>query len=304
MAYSIRMMSLMIGLACTVAMAQNGPAFEPGDVPGAFRFDTGMVRGVLRDGGASLGLFPIEHRASGRPLASPLGLMNYYRIFTPNHRYGESMRALPAETEQIAPDTVHVRWAADEARPFTLTAIYRWIAPDTLDVVTEVKAHTDLPDFEVFLASYASAHYPVSSVYTRQPDGEAAFMTAEAKDGVWQMFPRDDAAVDMIRDGRWTIEPSPVDWAIRPCFAAPLLYRRDPESKLAIILMTRPEDCFAVSTPHRGEGHFSMYLSLFGRSLASGETVRAYSRMIFAELDDPAIVARYEAFIQNVAEEH
>ena len=304
MGYSIRLMSLTIGFACTVAMAQNGPAFAPGDVPGAFRFDTGMVRGVLRDGGASLGLFPIEHRASGRPLASPLGLMNYYRIFTATHRDCESMRALPAEAEQIAPDAVRVRWAADAERPFTLTAIYRWRAPDTLDVVTEVEAHKDLPDFEVFLASYASAQFPVTSVYVGPDDGGKTFMTAESEAGVWQMFPRDDAAVNMIQDGRWTIEPSPVDWAIRPCFAAPLLYRRDPESNLAIVLMTRPGDCFAVSTPHRGEGHFSMYLSLFGRSLSPGDTVHAYSRMIFAELDDPAIVARYEAFIQNVAEEH
>lgn len=290
-----------VALACLSGMAEaeKAPVFRPGDVPGAYRFDTGVVRGVLRDGNISLGLYPIEHVATGRPLAGMMGLLNYYRIFTPGHRYGESMRAVPAETEQIAPDTVRVHWTADAERPFTLTALYRWSAPDTLDVVTEVEARTDLPDFEVFLASYASAHFPVSSVYVRQDDGRKAFMTAEPEGGVWQMFPRDDAAVRMIQDGRWTIEPSPVDWAIRPRFAAPLLYRRDLESKLALILMTRPEDCFAVSTPDRGEGHYSMYLSLFGQTLASGESARAYSRLIFADLDEPDIVARYETFVQT-----
>jgi hypothetical protein len=35
-----------------------------------------------------------------------------------------------------------------------------------------------------------------------------------ASRGGYVMFPRDAQAVAMIQDDRWTIPPSPVDWAI------------------------------------------------------------------------------------------
>jgi hypothetical protein len=44
--------------------------------------------------------------------------------------------------------------------------------------------------------------------------------------------------------------------------------------------MAFPEDCFAIATPQENEGHRSLYLSLFGRDLAKGQTLRARTRLV------------------------
>jgi hypothetical protein len=45
------------------------------------------------------------------------------------------------------------------------------------------------------------------------------------------------------------------------------------------VLIAQTNDCFAVSTPHQTEGHFSTYLSLFGRDLPAGETAFARAEL-------------------------
>ncbi len=283
--------------------ATAAPVFTPGAVDGEFRFDTGALGGVIREGGASIGLCLSKPKLNNGPIARNPGLMNYYRIFSTNHRHGESMRGVPSTAEITAPDTLRVRWEPGEDRPFALTATYRWSAPDTLDVETVVEAGAALPDFEVFLSSYCAGDFPGTRAYAKA-EGGAAFIDADPDAGMWQMFPRDAAAVKLIKDGRWTIEPSPVDWAVRPEFAAPILCRKDEKSGMVMVMMTRPGDCFALSTPQSGEGHYSMYQSLFGRTLAAGDTVRAQSRLVAARLSDAEIVERYGKFMAEFPEKN
>jgi len=59
--------------------------------------------------------------------------------------------------------------------------------------------------------------------------------------------------------------------------------RRHGASGLTAVLMAPAEDCFAVSTPHQREGHYSLYLSLFGRTIQAGETARARARLVIVE---------------------
>lgn len=293
-------------LLCTLtalSATAEMPSFREKSPEGAFHFDTGVLRGTLREGGHSLGVRPLQYGPHEVALLSAPGLYNHYRVFTANRRHGESMRALPSTAERVNPSTVRIRWEAGEENPFILTATYRWTAPDTLDLITEVTAMEDLPGFEVFLASYCAETFPVASVYVQHPDGGPGFMTAERMGTVWQMFPRDAAAVSLIQGGRWAMLPSPVDWAIRPRFAAPLAYRRDPARRVTVVTMARTEDCFAVSAPERGEAHYSMYFSLFGNDVATGETVRARTRLAVGVFDDGEILARYAAFLKSFEQE-
>jgi len=115
---------------------------------------------------------------------------------------------------------------------------------------------------------------------------------------VWQAFPRDRRAVEVVQDGRWKIEPNPVDWVIRDEFAAPLGIRRNTANNLCSVLMSRPEDCFCVMSPHMGEGHRSLYLCLFGRDVKAGETAAARTRLIIRALPkDEDAVALYDTYI-------
>ena len=114
-------------------------------------------------------------------------------------------------------------------------------------------------------------------------------------------FPATSKSIPLIKDGRWTIEPNPVDWMIRPTLAVPLCVRRDAENKLTVIVMAPKEDCFAVAMPYEGEQHYSMYLSLFGQDLKFGQTLKARARFIVAEsISDAEIVERYKEYMKQL----
>jgi len=107
-----------------------------------------------------------------------------------------------------------------------------------------------------------------------------------------------------VYDRRWEIPPSPVTWAFTRYLAAPIALRRHAESRITVALMAPPQDCFAISTPYNQQppdnvaGHSSLYLSLFGRDLAAGETARAHCRLVIAkDLDDQQIVERYAKYV-------
>lgn len=271
---------------------------------GEYEFDTGVLRGKLRAGGKSLGLSSVVHVPSGTALSRSSGLLGHYRVFSANHRYGPAAWGWPSEAALRADGSVEAHWPAAEDRPFEMWASYRLAGPDTIDLETGVRAQAYLPGFESFLASYFPEPFTQSLVYAHGESGAAgrpALMAAEEPYGVWQMFPRDRDAVALIQDGRWKIPPSPVDWAIRPPLAQPLAVRRHGGAGLTAVLMAPREDCFAVSTPHQREGHYSLYLSLFGRTIKAGETARARARLVIAEAaGEEQVVGLYRAYIRSL----
>jgi hypothetical protein len=244
-----------------------------------FTFDTGVLKGKLRAGGKSRGLSSVVHVPTGITLDSSMGLLGHYRVFSANKRYGTAAWDWPSDARLRRDGSVEVRWLSAEDRPFELRAVYRWAAPNILDLETSVQAKTNLAKFESFLASYFAESFTNACVYARS-NGHSWLMSAEKSDGIWQAFPRDDQAALIIQDGRWKYPPSPVDWAIRPPLAKPLGIRRCPANDLSAVVMSPPQDCFAVLTPFETEAHRSMYLSLFGKDLKAGETARARARLV------------------------
>jgi hypothetical protein len=208
-------------------------------------------------------------------------------------RFGKAAWDWVSEAKLLGNGALEVRWTADDAHPFDMMAVYRWSAPNALDLATRVTARKELKRFEVFLASYFDG-FPTTVVWAGD---KPAFVSASKEAGKWHMFPRDEATVKMIQDGRWTYPPSPVEWSIRPKLAAPLAIRRDAERKLAAVLMTRPRDAYAIACPQDEEGHRSLYFSLFGRDLKNGESVEAKSRlMICGGVTDEKALELYKKF--------
>jgi hypothetical protein len=266
-----------------------------------FAFDTGVLKGKLRAGGKSTGLSSVVHLPTGLTLDSSMGLFGHYRVFSANKRYGTAAWDWPSEARLRQDRSVEVRWPSAEDRPFDLRAVYRWAAPNILDLETSVQAKTNLAKFESFLASYFAEGFTNSCVYaqsTAQPGLEAA----DRNYGVWQAFPRDDQSVSIIQDGRWKILPNPVDWVIRQHLAKPLGVRRCPANGVSVLLMSPPQDCFAVLTPFEADPHRSLYLSLFGKDLKPGETARARARLIIAsKLADAEIVRICESYLREIS---
>ena len=274
------------------------PVFSPSGT-NEFTFDTGVLKGKLRAGGKSTGLSSVLHLPTGLTMDSSMGLFGHYRVFSANKRYGTAAWDWPSEARLRPDGSVEVRWPSAEDRLFELRAVYRWAAPDTLDLETSVQANTNLAKFESFLASYFAEGFTNACVYARS-NGLAQLMAADKNGGTWQAFPRDDEAVSIIQDGRWKFQPNPVDWAIRPCLAKPLAIRRCPANDLAALLMSPPQDCFAVLTPFEAEPHRSMYLCLFGKDLKTGETARTRARLVIrTKLDGETVNKLYADYLRQ-----
>ena len=85
-----------------------------------------------------------------------------------------------------------------------------------------------------------------------------------------------------------------------PRLAAPLALRRDAKSGLTAVLMSRPSDCFAISTPYGEEGHRSLYLSLFGRDLKAGQAASARACLVIGKnITDDFALGLYRAYLKK-----
>jgi len=282
--------------------------FKSTETKGEYKFDTGIIRGTLRSEGKSRGLSEVIYLPKKIQIDGSLGLFGFYRIFAGHRRFGAALWGRASAAQLLPEGAVKVVWPAEKECPFELTAIYRLLNAASVDLEIMVKPSGDLPTFEVFLASYFHEDFPSSYIYVQkevsQDASGAEFVEAGTWGGKWQMYPRDKQVIAMIKDGRWQQEPHPVDWDIRECLAAPVGMRRHAKSGLSVVLMARPEDCFAIATPYTKETHYSQYLSLFGRNLYKDKTIHAHTRLLFTwELSDAGILQEYQKFILETKDE-
>lgn len=285
-------------------------AFKPAG-PGVYQFLTGPLQGKLKLDGAYQGLYPLVDTASQMELVHPPGVFSFYRVFSGTTRFGDAARDWPTKSQVLADGAVEVHWPAAPEHPLAMTGVYRWKASDTLDLEMVVTPERDLPRFELFMSSYFAKTF-LAAVYVQPehepqspPRFEPVNLTPKSTGG-YVMFPRDDQAVKLIRDGRWKVGSNPVDWALGTRLAAPLVIRRDSAQGLTAVMMSPPSDCFAVSTPWNpaspeGGGYRSLYLSLYGGDLQAGQPARARCRLVLARnLSDAQALERYAAYLKEV----
>ena len=283
-------------------------AFKPAG-KGLFEFDTGVLKGRLKMDGKSQGIHPLIDVATGEQLVSVTGVFSPYRVFTTNRRYGNAARDWPTQSKLLADGAVEVHWTSQEY-PFELTAVYRWQTPDTLDLEITVRPSQPMPDFELFMSSYFTEGFR-ASVYQREKDeGEPRFVPVDkAVDSPcrYVMFPKDEAAKQMILDGRWGLGKNPVDWYLQQGLAAPVAMRHDERLGLTALMMCPVDDCFAISSPWNPEsadarGYRSLYLSLFGQDLKAGQTAVARCRLIVRRnLSADEAVRCYQEYVKEPA---
>ena len=293
----------------TTTAAPPNLSFRPAG-EGYFEFDTGVVKGKIRLDGRSQGIASLIDVASGTDVAhggNLPGLFGFYRIFSADVRYSHAAWDWPTVSKILPDGAVEVRFPPADDHPLEITAVYRWTAPDTLDLQATVRPQRDMPRFEIFLASYFTKDMR-SLVYVKpnaHGGGKPQMLPADVNplvDGTYLMFPRDRAAALMIFDRRWDQPPHPVQWSVTRRFAGPLAIRRNEQTGLAVAIMAPPEDCFAVATPYNKTppdgvaGHNSTYLSLFGRDLKTGQSARVRCRLVVGKLTDERAIELFEAY--------
>ena len=299
---------VLVGVLVSSLAAAADLAFKPGE-KATFTFDTGALKGTLRADGKSQGIIPLADAKSGANLAHSVGILSYYRLFSTGKRYADG-RNRPTTNELLPDGAVKLHWPADEGNPFEMDGVFRLASPTTIDLETAVKPTVDLPRFEVFLSSYFGASFR-SFVYVkpaRYGGGKPGFLAADVNPlviGTYLAFPRDLAAGQIVLDGRWELGHNPVQWSITRYLAAPLAMRRDEKADLTCLIMSRPDDCFAIETPYNMTppdgvaGHASLYFSLFGRDLKAGETATARVRLVVEHgLSDERALGLYQQFLK------
>ena len=117
-----------------------------------------------------------------------MGLFGHYRIFSANRRYSTAAWYWPSDASLRQDGSVEARWPSAEDRPFELRAVYRWAAPNILDVETTVHAKTNLAQFESFLGSYFSEGFTNARVCVRT-NRQQWFEPADKRDGPLAGFP-------------------------------------------------------------------------------------------------------------------
>ena len=311
---SLRHICLMV-----FALVANPILAEPPDLSfkpagdGLFEFDTGLLNGKLKLDGKYQGVYPLIDAETGADLVHPPGAFSLYRVFEAGKRYGNAARDWPTSSILLADGAVEVHWPPAEEHPLSITAVYRWSSPDTLDLEIGATPQSDMPRFELFMSSYFAKGF-LARVYVRESGdagSEPGFVSIDKRpqsQGGYVMFPRDEEAVRIIRDGRWKIPPNAVDWDIERPLAAPLVIRRDRDLGLTALMGSPPDDCFAIASPWNpatpeGGGYRSLYLSLFGRDLTAGQTARTRCRLTIARgISDQQAVKRYQEYLQGSAE--
>lgn len=280
---------------------------------GIYVFNTGTLRGRLRLNGQNQGISELIHVPSGQEITygdRKLPVLSHYRLFTTGTRYGHAARDWPTECHLLSDGSVEAEFRPTEDYPFAMKAVFRLGEANAIDVETIVTAKQDLARFEVFLSNYFGDGYDASVyvIHSLRSPGQPFFLRADHNPlvaGNYLLFPRDRESLLDVFDGRWQQPPNPVEWCITRYLAAPVGVRRHKETGLTAVVMAAPEDCFAVSTPYNQEppdgvaNHRSLYLSLFGRDVCKGETVRASCRLqILATPTDEAVEQCYHSYVQ------
>ncbi len=298
-----------IGLPSFPAWADDSPPLEfkpAGDR--LFDFDTGAVKGLLRANGKYQGISSLVDIKTGKELTRSAGIFSFYRVLSTDKRWGHSARDWPMTAKRLPDGAVQIDWLPKEEHPLEITATFRWKSPTTIDLDVVVKPQQAMPNFELFVSSYFDLKFK-AFVYAkpmRPPEANPSFVAADVNplvQGSYLAFPINRRAAQMFFDRRWAPESGFVPWSVTRMLGAPIGMKRDAESDITFLFMSRPEDCFAIDMsynmdpPDNIANHSSVYLSLYGRDIEAGESAQAHVRLVVERnLSDRRAIELYEQY--------
>jgi hypothetical protein len=303
-------MLLVLAMTCGAspifaASALNAPNAEPlafkANGSRDLSFDTGVVKGTLTRDGLGEALKGITFIDGNLTIDKNHGLLMPYRFLTPERRYGFGSWEWPRTGKILENGAAQLLWAAAPDRPFAFSTVYRWKSADTLDLTVFFAPQTNLNKFELFLGSYFEK-FTSAKAYVQDAGNDAPGFVEAARDkGEMQLFPISSEVLPIVNDGRWNFPPYPNNWAIRSVLAKPLGMKIEPMSRVTVLLMAPPEDCFALSTCQQSSPLGAFYLSLFGKDIQRGQTLIGHARLVFGKnITDSQAVARYAEYLKDV----
>lgn len=292
-----------------------------------YAFETAEIQGTLRPGNEfpHHGLTHLVHKATGIEFVHPLyAILNLYRFM---HRAVDGASGMdsdlgnPRQGErdvEADASSVTLRWALQDPAHPEVAIRYEVLEPATIDMTVTVTPNAAAHDFETLLACYFDPiHVPhvylardrfeledEPGLFADEPELAPVNVNPVFRGGVL-VYPRDEDAVGVSVDGRWRdiARFSPVRR-----YKVPVCFQADRQQRVAAVLMSRHDDCFAVSSGYdspdekdRFHKHNPLYLSLFGGTLEPGVVRTARARLVVTELDEGLSqpLEHYAAFLEE-----
>jgi hypothetical protein len=303
---ALAVLSVLSNLASTAPLAAGDRAapkrapLAPNAAKG-FDFETEQIAGTIQLEGAYHGVTKLVDKRSGRQVIDPrYSALNLFKLLSVNAFMGEP-RSMPRMIE-AAGEWVEVKWPATEMYKGEITARYEVLEPAAVNLTIRVHSLGTYAAHELFLSSYfdkaLKPHVflqPVRGAATREPE----IVVPQVNDlfrGTLPVFPRDAHAARRCIDGRWdrnefgtpTVQMCPLRR-----YGHCLAFMADSTKQLGVVLMSRPRDCYAISSRYHAENdadrltNYSAFdLSLFGDDLLPGDEQSVTVRLALTSLDN------------------
>jgi len=308
------LMSAVFWGAISTAWADKPAAPPPDPNPITVDFDTGQIQGTLRSDGAYHGVTRLVDKRTGRQVIDPrYSALNLFKLMSTNQVMGQP-RLMERNSRRLdaAPAGLEIRWPPSEGHNAELIARYEVRPPNAVDLTVTLHAQGTYPAYELFLSSYFDkALRPHVWLQSRgkQPPERVLPTVNDVFRGTVLVFPRDALAARRCVDGRWQRDerrtPVVQMCPVRP-YAQCLAVQADPERRLAVVLMSDPRSCYAISTRYHADNdadrlttYSAFDLSLFGDDVVPGAEYQARVRLAVVELDEAwqNVDAAYRTFL-------
>ena len=263
-----------------------------------WHFETAELKGFLLPEGQRHGVKTLVHKPTGIDVVhEKYDALNLFLLFSTNLCMGTAR-----EKERVVRqdgDAVEVVWAPTKDHRVALTARYEVREPNIIDLSVTARSEWPFPGYEVFLSNYFDPAFQ-PYVYVQGspfaiPPNQPQWIAPAANDvyvGTGLVFPRDQHAARRSVDGRWDRIWALYQWNPQRYFEKPVGFETDPNRRVAAVLMSRPQDCFAVISGYNSENpkdpfkdQNPLYLSLFGDDLTPGYSRTVKARLQVAALD-------------------
>ena len=264
----------------------------------ALDFETSEICGSIRAEDAYHGVARLIHKPTGVQVIDPrYSALNLFKLMSVNQVMGQPRQM--ARTVTVGPKCVEVKWVATQSHHAAIIARYEVIEPNAVDLTVTVRSAGTYRGYELFLSSYFDkALRP--HVYLQPGRRKAPSLVVPTLNDVFRgtvlVFPRDAHAAGRCLDGRWdrneqstpTVQMCPVRH-YQHCLA----FQADADNQLAVVLMSAPRHCYAISTRYHADNQtdrltsYSAFdLSLFGDDLLPDQERTVKVRLALTKLDD------------------
>ena len=277
-----------------------------------FEFETEQMEGSVRLSGPYHGVSRLVDKRTGiQVIDTRYSALNLFKLMSVNQCMGQP-RSME-RTTTVGDRWLEIHWSSTSSHLADVTARYELAAANAIDLTVTVRANSSYRAYELFLSNYFDKrlrpHVYLWSRNRRQGDLVLP-MVNDTFRGTVLVFPRDSHAARHCLDGRWDRRENSTP-VVQMCplrhYVHCLGFLVDEDSRLAVLLMSRPTDCYAISTRYFAEDdadrlttYSAFDLSLFGNDLVPGANRAVKVRLALTELDSAwsQPVSSYKSFVE------